>query len=219
VNLERAFRLLPALIVLAAPLALAAPARAQERTAEPPARWVPLSGFGMTIAAGGGVTDFTSAGAREVTDVGGSWDVRFAFRTRRVVGFEVSYIGGANVVHSLGLDTSQTKLIRNGIEGMVRINAPLRRGGGTLLEPYAAAGLGWNGYRITNVDSETASVSPSGQSMLALPLAAGFAAGYKGFVADVRATFRPTAGQTTLRGEGTGALTNWDVGGMVGFEF
>lgn len=184
---------------------------------EPP-RWRPLSDFGMTVAAGGGVTDFLSEGARQVTDVGGTWDIRMAFRTRRVVGFEASYVGGANVVHGLGLQTTHTKLIRNGVEAMVRLNLP-RTHGDTLLEPYVAGGVGWNGYRITNVETGSASVSPNGQSTLAVPLAAGFVTGYKGFVADLRGTFRPTWGQSTLRGVGTAALTNWDVGAMVGFEF
>jgi hypothetical protein len=189
-----------------------------ERAEEPPPRWKPLSSFGMTLAAGGGLTDFTSSGAREVTDLGGAWDIRMAFRTRRLLGFEISYIGGANVVHSLGLDTTATKLIRNGVEGAMRLNAPFYVKD-TLLEPYFAGGLGWNGYRITNVETATASVSPSGQNTLAVPIAAGFLAGYKGFVADFRGTFRPTFGQTTLRGAGDTALTNWDVGGMIGFEF
>lgn len=213
-NLVRTMGLASALVIFV----VTAQARAQARTAEPPPPWSPLSGFGMTLAAGGGVTDFISGGARAATDLGGSWTVRYAFRTRRPVGFEASYIGGAAVVHGLGLDVSQTKLIRNGIEGSVRLNAPLYVGD-AMLEPYLAGGLGWNGYRITNVESSTASVSPSGQSTLAIPLAAGFAVGYKGFVADVRGTLRPTLGQSTLRGEGTSALTNWDAGGMIGFEF
>ena len=58
--------------------------------AERPTRWMPLSRFGMTLAAGGGVTELTGGGTRALTQFGGSWDVRLAFRTRRLVGFEVS---------------------------------------------------------------------------------------------------------------------------------
>jgi hypothetical protein len=186
--------------------------------AGPSPHWRPLSGFGMSVAAGGGVTDFTQSGVRNLTEVGGSWDVRLAFGTRRLLGFEVSYIGGANMIHGLGFDSSHTKLIRNGVEGALRLNAPLyvRE---TLLEPYVAGGMGWNGYRITNVTTATASVSPTNENTLSVPLAAGFAVGYKGFIADVRYTIRPTYKQSTLRDDGSGALTNWDTGATLGYEF
>jgi hypothetical protein len=186
--------------------------------AGPPIRWMPLSRFGMTLAGGGGITDFTQSGTRSVTQTGESWDVRMAFRTRRWVGLEFSYIGGANVIHSLGFESGTTRLIRNGIELALRLNAPLYARD-TLLEPYFAGGMGWNSYRITNTTTVTADASPTGASTLALPLAIGFAIGYKGFIADARCTLRPTYRQTTLRDEGSGALTNWDLGGMIGFEF
>jgi hypothetical protein len=172
----------------------------------------------MTLAAGGGVTDFTDGGTRALTQFGGSWDVRLAFRTRRRVGFEVSYIGGSNTIHGLGFPSGRTRLIRNGIEPMLRLNAPFYAKD-TLLEPYLAGGMGWNGYRITNAAGATASASPNDTNTLAFPLSAGFAVGYKGFIADARFTLRPTYRQTTLRDAGSGALSNWDLGGMIGFEF
>jgi hypothetical protein len=185
---------------------------------EPAPRWTPLSRFGMTLAGGGGVTAFTGSGTRDVAQTGGSWAVRLTFRTRRLLGPEISYIGGANRLHSLGLDTSDTRLIRNGIELALRLNAPLYLRD-TLLEPYFTGGVGWNGYRITNASSATASASPTSANTVALPLAVGFAVGYKGFLADLRTTIRPTYRQTTLPDQGSGALTNWDFGGMIGFEF
>ena len=184
----------------------------------PPPRWMPLSRFGMTLAGGGGMTAFVESGTRDIAETGGSWAVRLAFGTRRILGVEVSYVGGGNVVRSLGFDTTDTKLIRNGIEAAMRLNAPLYVKD-TLIEPYLAGGAGWNGYRITNVTGATASASPTDTNTVAFPLAVGLAVGYKGFVADVRTTFRPTYNQTTLRDEGSSALTNWDLGGMVGFEF
>jgi hypothetical protein len=169
-------------------------------------------------AGGGGVTDFTQSSTRDVTQIGGSWDVRLAFETRRLLGFEISYIGGANPIRSLGFESNHTKLIRNGIEGALRVNAPLYARD-TLLEPYIAGGVGWNGYRITNAPTATASASPTSENSLSVPLAVGFAVGYKGFIADTRYTIRPTYKQSTLRDEGSGALTNWDFGGMLGYEF
>jgi hypothetical protein len=195
-----------------------APSANVPQTAEPQPRWRPLSGFGMTLAGGGGVTDFTRGSTRDVTQIGGSWDVRLAFETRRLLGFEISYIGGANAIHGLGSDNNNATLIRNGIEGAARLNAPVYVKD-TILEPYVAAGVGWNGYRITNVTTATASVSPTNENTLSVPLAVGFAVGYKGFIADARYTIRPTYKQTTLIGGGSSALTNWDVGGMLGYEF
>jgi hypothetical protein len=88
-----------------------------------------------------------------------------------------------------------------------------------LLEPYILGGAGWNAYRVTNIDTSTASIATTSDNTLVLPFALGFMAGYKGFVADLRYTIRPTYRQTLLAGQGTTDLTNWDAGGMIGFEF
>jgi hypothetical protein len=229
VKLDRKIALVAALVTVAAARNVGAqsappaepPAESPdtpERAVPPPSsEWRPRSGFGMTLAGGAGVTDFTQGSTRGVTETGGSWAVRFAFLTRRLLGFEVSYVGGANTIRSLGFDRSAT-LIRNGIEGILRVNAPLTVKG-TLLEPYIAGGAGWNAYHITGVETATSSVSLASQSALSVPLAFGFAVGYRGFIADARYTVRPTYGQTTLHGDGGDALTNWDVGAMVGYEF
>ena len=188
----------------------------------PPPRWEPASSFGMAILAGGGVTDYTDSSTRSETGTGGSWDVRFAVATRRWVGFEGSYIGGANTISGLGLTNSNNtaRLIRNGLEGALRINAPLYSNN-TLLEPYVLGGVGWNGYRVSNVNSvtQTASISTQSDNTVSVPLGVGFAIGHKGFMADLRYTIRPTYQQTIFTGQGSSALTNWDAGGMLGYEF
>jgi hypothetical protein len=191
-----------------------------ERDTVPPGpqRWAPASSFGMSIMAGGGVTDFTDSAARDATGTGGSWDVRFAFGTRRFVGFEGSYIGGANGIHDLGPTNSHATLVRNGLEVSLRFNAPTYVRD-TLLEPYITAGFGWNGYRVLNVHEETSSVNATSSNTVSVPIAAGFSVGWKGFIADLRYTIRPTYRQTTFVTEGSSALTNWDLGGMLGYEF
>lgn len=80
-------------------------------------RWQPASGFGLALMAGGGVTDFTQGATRDFTGTGGSWDARLAFGTREIIGFEASYVGGANTIHNLGTSNSNTNLVRNGVEG------------------------------------------------------------------------------------------------------
>jgi hypothetical protein len=177
----------------------------------------PDSKIGMAILAGGGVTDFTQGSTRSETGVGGSWDVRFIVATRSWIGFEGSYIGGANPIKGLGL-AGNSKLVRNGVEGALRVQAPLHHRS-TLLEPYLVGGMGWNSYRITYVASSSASVTANGDNTLALPFGAGFMVVYKGFLADLRYTIRPTYAQRILGDQGASGLTNWDAGGMVGFEF
>ena len=181
----------------------------------PPTPWTPTSGVGMALFAGGGVTDFTGAGTREETKVGGAWTARLVVGTRRVVGFDGSYVGGANTISGLGSGTAT--LVRNGLEGALRVNAPLHVVD-TLLEPYALAGVGWNSYRIGN-GAQNASFSQLRDNTLTVPLAVGFTVGYRGFMADARRTVRPTYDQSILAQQGGGALSNWDVGAMLGYEF
>jgi hypothetical protein len=185
-----------------------------ERRAAP---GTPDSQIGLAILAGGGVTNFTQGAARDETGVGGSWDVRVLIATRTWFGFEGSYIGGANPITALG-SSANSKLVRNGLEGALRVQAPLRYRT-TLLEPYVLGGLGWNTYRITYVNLNRASASANGDNTVAVPLGAGFMVGHQGFLADLRYTIRPTYEQTILGGQGRGGLTNWDAGAMIGFEF
>jgi hypothetical protein len=177
----------------------------------------PDSKIGLAVMAGGGVTDFTQGAARDQTAVGGSWDVRALIATRTWIGFEVSYIGGANPIKALGL-SGNSKLVRNGVETAVRVQLPLYHRI-TLLEPYILGGVGWNTYRVTYVNSYSASVTNDGDNTVAVPFGVGFMAGYKGFVVDVRSTIRPTFRQSILGGQSATGLTNWDSGAMIGFEF
>lgn len=207
------------------PPPMAAPATAPAYSAShadvvPPeagARWMPASRIGVGVFAGGGVTDFTDGAARSQTNTGGSWTARVTAGTRSVVGVEGSYVGGANTISGLG--NGNATLVRNGVEGVLRINLPLYAHD-TLLEPYIFGGAGWNAYRVTNYNSlSTASVSSGTDNTLTIPLGLGFTVGYHGFLADLRYTIRPTYDQSTLVDRSGTALTNWDAGGMIGYEF
>jgi hypothetical protein len=183
---------------------------------QPYTRWRPRSGMGLALMVGGGVTDFTGGTTRGETTTGGAWTARMVVATRSIIGFDASYVGGANTLTGLG--GGNTTLVRNGLEGAVRINAPLYSFD-TLFEPYAIAGVGWNAYRVANVSSNTASVSASTDNTVSIPMGLGFALGYRGFMADVRYTYRPTYDQSIFVNQTSGALTNWDLGGMLGYEF
>jgi hypothetical protein len=185
--------------------------------APPQRHWIPASRVGVGVFAGGGVTDFTAGAARNQTNTGGSWTARITAGTRTVAGVEGSYVGGANTISGLG--TGNATLVRNGLEGVLRLNLPLYARD-TLLEPYIFGGLGWNAYRVSNYSSlSTASVTSGTDNTLSVPLGIGFTVGYHGFLADLRYTFRPTYDQSTLVNQSDTALTNWDAGGMIGYEF
>lgn len=187
-----------------------------------PVRWAPASRIGMSIMGGGGVTNFTGNTASDATNVGGSWTARFAVATRSFVGLEASYVGGTNALNNTLVtnDFNTTRLNRNGLEGALRAQAPLYVKN-TLLQPYLLGGVGWNSYRLSNFNAATSDVSISGgtDNTVSIPLGTGFAVGYKGFIADVRYTIRPTYGQQTFLNASSGGLTNWDAGGMIGYEF
>jgi hypothetical protein len=183
---------------------------------QPYTRWTPQSHMGLALMVGGGVTDFTDAPTRSETSTGGSWTARLAVATRSIVGFDASYVGGANTLHGFG--GGNFTLVRNGLEGALRINAPLYSYD-TLFLPYALAGVGWNTYRVANYNSSTTSVSGGYDNTVTVPLGLGFAIGYRGFMADLRYTLRPTYEQNIFVNQTNGALSNWDFGGMLGYEF
>jgi hypothetical protein len=209
-----------AMVVGCGAAALAASADAggpSDKGGKPASPAKPDSKIGLAVMAGGGVTDFTQGGTRNQTTVGGSWDVRALVATRTWIGFEASYIGGANPIKALGV-SGNSKLVRNGVEGALRLQLPLYHRS-TLLEPYVVGGVGWNSYRVTFVNTYSASVTTSGDNTVAVPLGVGFMVGYRGVVGDLRSTFRPTYRQTILGNQGASGLTNWDAGAMIGFEF
>jgi hypothetical protein len=194
------------------------PTSSADRPPAPPhATWWPMSQIGVGLFVGGGVTDFTEGFARNQTNTGGSWTARITAGTRSFIALEGSYIGGANTISGLG--NGSATLVRNGLEGALRVNIPIHAQS-TLLEPYILGGAGWNGYHVTNYNSlSTASFSSGTDNTVSIPLGAGFTVGYHGFLADLRYTIRPTYDQTIFVNQSSGALSNWDAGGMIGYEF
>jgi hypothetical protein len=180
--------------------------------------WMPRSGFGIGVTAGGGVGNYTQSDIRATTGVQGIWDVRASFGTRTYVGVEAAYVGAAGSVSGLGLTTGNT-LVRNGLEGTLRLNAPLYAGG-TLLEPYVFGGVGWDHYALSHTPVVTADIASSDDT-LTVPFGLGFNAVYKGFIADARFAFRPTFfdNMVTAAAVQNNDLTNWTLGFQLGYEF
>lgn len=176
----------------------------------------PPSRIGVGLMAGGGVQDFTGSRIRDMTGTAGFWDVRASVGTRSVVGLEAAYVGAAQNINALGLDNG-AKLMANGLEGDIRVHAPLAYQS-TLLEPYVFGGLGWQRYSITNTPVDTGSLTDN-DDVVTVPMGAGFAAGYRGFLADVRFTYRLVERSDLLAPSGGGTLNNWNFGGHLGYEF
>src|SRR5215831_7977102 len=109
-------------------LSVAQTARAQEKGGAKL-----LTPYGESLSVGGGVVNFVGDTARNVTDVGGYWDVRLAFGTRTPIGIEAAYIGAAQNVTAVGM--TNAFLVRNGMEANARINIPLVLRNNHVLEP------------------------------------------------------------------------------------
>lgn len=182
--------------------------------------------FGASLGLGGGVTDFTddTAGMSQVTDTGGEWTLRLGLGTRSIVGFEAAYVGASNSLDALGVEDN-AQLMRNGLEGALRIQAPIEPNEESLVAPYIFGGLGWHHYDIVNSDTATSDFTDSDDA-LATPVGAGLALGYDHFLFDARFTYRPMFNDDILQSNAadisettSSDLINWTAGAMVGYEF
>ena len=199
------------------------PVPMETQPAPAPPKYEPPSKFGLAFMAGGGYEDFSNSNMRDRTNAGGAWGLRFVAGTRSIIGVEGAYVGSARGFQSLGAGTANNPtLISNGVEGNLRLNAPITKGN-SLFEPYAIAGVGWAQYHISNYNSNTQALSDfsaTNDNVMTVPLGVGFAYGYKALLLDVRGTYSPTYYNNLLEGtNGSGTLNTWGVGGSVGFGF
>jgi hypothetical protein len=174
----------------------------------------PASGYGSTVTLGGGVMNFTGAGARGATSTGGAWGLRIGWGTRAILGAEAAYIGSANKMSSVpGLDPHAV-LLGTGAEGNLRLNAPfLVRD--TVIEPFALGGVGWTRFDIINDDFNTSGALEK-DHVMTVPVGAGFAMGVHGLMIDARYTYRFVFNEDLL---GKTSLDNWIVSANIGSEF
>jgi hypothetical protein len=180
-------------------------------------------GFGWAIMAGGGYQDFTDSTMRSVTNGGATWDARIVGGTHSIIGFEAAYVGSARQVAGLGAVTSNPAIVSNGVEGNLRLNAPIRSGA-SLFEPYVYGGVGYQNVSISNYSSNSAALSStfqSGDDVMTVPAGGGFAYAYKAFIADVRGGWTATFRNDLLTNDlnQSGRLNHWNFGGQAGFMF
>lgn len=178
-----------------------------------------MSGIGVAIAAGGGASGFTNEQLRDATNPGGDWDVRATIGTRSYIAFEGSYIGSAQSIDALGLDTDAV-LVGNGVQGALRLNTTLN----FPVQPFIFAGVGWRRYDLTNIDQNRSDVAGS-DDVLEVPMGVGIAGKWNGLILDARGEFRATADED-LVAETNPEFVNdkaemhrWGVKATVGVEF
>ncbi len=170
---------------------------------------------GVGFLVGGGFQDFTNGRLKDATGDGGYWTARVIAGTRQYVGMEAAYVGDARSITGLGLGDS-SRLISNGLEGTLRINAPIVRGL-SLIEPFGFIGVGWSHYTVSQNNTAVSDFT-SADDVLTLPYGGGVEFAYRGFLADARFTYKQTY-YNNLLGTTGGNLNNWGVGGQIGFEY
>jgi len=185
-----------------------------------------VSGIGMAIHVGGGLTGFTDRTLRATTSpVGGLWSARGVFGTRVPLALELAYVGTVHQIDSQ-LGPQSATLLGTTIEAAFRYN-PFPR---SPLMPYVFAGVGWQRYSI---DDSAFKVSDTGiarsDDLLVLPFGGGLAYRTGSIIADLRGTFRAARDQNLVletpadslhTGNGAFApMHTWDASMNVGYEF
>ncbi len=175
----------------------------------------PASDAGIGFMVGGGVANFTAGNVRDATELGGAWDARFVFGTRRVIGLEAAYVGSVNDINALGL-SGDAKLIGTGVQGLARLNLTT-----TALQPYLVGGAGWKHYAIANERFNSSGIR-NDDSIVEIPMGAGFAYHNAGFMFDVRGMYNYAINSNMFPGtpgvDGPGDLHSWGARASLGFE-
>jgi len=168
---------------------------------------------GLSISAGIGVTDFNDANMRDFTSTGADWDVRLGIGTNSVLGAELAYVGSAQKADIMIEDVT---LMSHGFEGLARVN--FARG---VVQPYAAAGLGWARYKVY-VDDAAIDFGTD-DDILTVPAAAGVAFRLSAVTLDLRGTYRLAFDDEMFADsadfEETSAFDRWSVAARAGVEF
>lgn len=150
---------------------------------EEPTEETTLEQYGIAVALGGGVAGFTNSTMRDFTNDGGAWNVRATFGTRYPIAFEGEYTGTAQSIDALGLDNDAV-LVGNGLQGAARVNILDMN-----IQPFIFGGVAWRHYELANEGINTSAVENS-DDVLEIPVGAGIAWKYRGFMLDVRGEYR-----------------------------
>ncbi len=171
---------------------------------------------GVSLTVGGGVFGFTDQAMRDTTAAGGMWDVRAAIGTHSPIAVEAAYIGTAQSINSVGLD-SNAMLIGTGVEGIARVNLLPRQ----VVNPYFFGGAAWKRIDLTNTDTNTSDVEEV-DNLIEIPVGVGLAYRMSGFILDGRAELRMATEEDLIRNDPDTEdvrLHTWTAGAKLGYEF
>jgi hypothetical protein len=206
----------PTTVIVNPPPSTQAPANYESE----PGSMSSMQNVGFSLSAGGGVGQFTSHELRDTTGTAGTWAVRATIGTKSPIGFEGSYIGSAQSITALGLDSSAV-LVGNGVQGALRLNAAI----GAPVTPFLFGGVAWTHYSLTNKSFNTSDVSNS-DNVLEIPVGLGIGGSYAGFGYDVRGEMRFATNADMIpavsAGRDTGSsadMHRWGVNATIGYGF
>jgi hypothetical protein len=170
-----------------------------------------VTGIGLGLTIGGGVTGFIDDDVQGATQVGGAWDARLTIGTRSLLAAEIGYLGGAQSIDALGLDNDAV-LLTNGAEAALRLN--ILAG---IVQPYILAGGGWTHFRLVNSDFNTSAIEDS-DNAAHFPLGGGLGVRYEGLLIDARGVVRPVVDDELFAEQGAG-MHSWEAKMSAGAEF
>ncbi len=168
--------------------------------------------YGVAVALGGGVEGYAMSNQRDQTTDGGNWDVRLTVGTRSPLALEASYIGSAQAINALGLD-SNAVLLGNGAQANARLNLS-----DTLVQPFLYGGVAWKRYSITNTNQNTSDLADN-DDVLEVPLGVGVAAKAAGLMLDLRGEYRLATQDDLFASGGNDRADRWGVNANVGIAF
>lgn len=179
--------------------------------------------MGMSISLGGGLAGFVDDDFRDVTDLGGGWDLRLVTGTRMPVALELAYFGSAQNIEALGLDDDAV-LLSNGGEAALRLNfanfADTEMYG---FQPYVMGGAALRRYSIVNESFNTSNIN-SNDTIFEVPVGGGLSFRAAQVILDVRGSYRFSFDEDIIdedieAAEDASAMDSWNVFLTGGVEF
>lgn len=168
-------------------------------------------GIGLTL--GGGGFGFTNDEVNDLVDPGPGWEARAIFGTDTLLAGELAYTGSVSTIETFAGEPD-SELVSNGAEAALRINLLQDE-----IMPFVIAGAGWRNYEVTDTSKGTSSLQ-NDDNVFEFPVGGGLAFNYGRFLADVRATWRPTVEQDLIRfDDDDDALNAWRAAANIGYEF
>jgi opacity protein-like surface antigen len=182
-------------------------------------------GIGFNLSAGGGVVDFADNAAKNLTRIGGMWDVRFIIASHYWLAGEVAYVGTVNGVNNVMAQFAPGGfIVGSAVEFDARLQIPLSW---SPVRPYGFFGVGWNNYTLTGEDFRNPLAINHSDNSVVLPYGGGIEWDITDHVdLDTRFTYRALFGEDLLHtnvngipGVGSQGMSQWSWSARLGYTF